>query len=202
MQSSTKPITAIDIPVLQALREATYAVHERLHIHPLTAPLTALDLTQAHYINVLQAFYGFYRPCESQIAGVDQMTSRVTWLEQDLEYFGCNTADISLCFEIPPLQHTAQQLGYFYVVEGSSLGSQIIAQHLHASLGVTPDTGGRFFHAYGKQTGKRWRDYKTQLETKSTQLYQGIVDSACHTFAVLERWLTYCYQRWTWQHNT
>ena len=47
--------------------------------------------------------------------------------------------------DLPDLQGVQEALGCLYVVEGSTLGGQVIARHLRQTLGVDPRCGGSFF---------------------------------------------------------
>ena len=48
-------------------------------------------------------------------------------------------------------------VGCLYVLEGSTLGGQIILRRAAERLGIDADTGAGFFHGYGAQTGAMWR---------------------------------------------
>ncbi len=51
-------------------------------------------------------------------------------------------------------------LGCLYVLEGATLGGQVISRHL-AKLGIGPENGGRFFNGYGARTGEMWKSFQT-----------------------------------------
>ncbi len=181
-----------DETLLGALRAATYEVHERLHVHPMTEPLTSDTLTREHYINVLKAFYGFYVPCEAQIKEF-AYASRLEWLTQDLQYFEVDLDGIALSFSPPDLRSAGALLGYHYVTEGSTLGSQVISKQLRKNLNISPDKGGRFFHAYGKETGVKWKNFRALFERQSAG-HDGVIETALATFLALEKWLWHCHQ--------
>jgi heme oxygenase (biliverdin-IX-beta and delta-forming) len=62
----------------------------------------------------------------------------------------------------PVIGTTAEALGVFYVLEGSTLGGKTILKALR-SRGVS--TGGlHFLDPYGKETGSRWRAFLSVLE--------------------------------------
>ena len=73
----------------------------------------------------------------------------------------------------------------------ATLGGQIVTRHLHASLGVTPETGGAFFSGYAEHTGSRWKAFGTQLSTFALQSGRDdeIVAGANETFETLDQWL-------------
>jgi heme oxygenase len=55
------------------------------------------------------------------------------------------------------LAGVAEALGCLYVLEGSTLGGQIVLRRARAALDVTPDRGGSFFHGHGARTGSMWK---------------------------------------------
>jgi heme oxygenase len=77
------------------------------------------------------------------------------------------------------------------VLEGATLGGQIIDRHLRQSLGIEPATGGAFFHGYGAQVGPMWnrfREVVTDFAT-SDERQRAIVQSAQATFRSFDDWL-------------
>lgn len=52
-----------------------------------------------------------------------------------------------------------EALGALYVLEGATLGGQVIVRSLRRSLGITPESGGAYFHAYGPETGRMWQSF-------------------------------------------
>lgn len=184
------------LTLTQRLKQSTREVHERLHEHPIMAALLSPQLSRQQYINILVAFYGFYRPCEFAVKEMPCITtSRVTWLEADLNALQYNINQVALCEIIPDLQTFSNYLGYHYVVEGSSLGGQVIYRQIQVTLGLTPQTGARFFHGYGKNTAATWRETLALLESQVSHVHDEIVCSAIETFLCLERWLWHCHER-------
>jgi len=174
--------------ILALLRRETGTVHERLHAHPITAPLLSLNLTREHYIHVLQAFYGFHKPL-TKVRSY-RPVSRAGWIERDLESLGCDT-EIALCFELPEINTEAALFGYWYVVEGSSLGSAMIYKHLQKHLGLDAKTGARFFHSYERDTGQYWKEFLGFLAEQNLdeQEQAEAASAALDTFLCLEKWL-------------
>jgi heme oxygenase len=161
--------------------------------------LTSGRLTLAGYCEQLALFYGFYKPLETRLhdgmlssaAPPDALCRRKTaWLANDLEALGFDVRELALCNRLPALETAADRLGCFYVLEGATLGGQIISRHLRQTLGVTPEQGGRFFHAYGASTAFMWQSFRGALcafaTTADTQ--QAVIDSAVSTFRAMRRW--------------
>jgi heme oxygenase len=113
-------------------------------------------------------------------------------LEADLLALGDrDLARIPRCEQLPDLDTVPQVLGCLYVIEGATLGGQIITRHLLANLGLTAQAGVAFFAGYGAETGPRWQAFGAMLRG-GAQRWGGeeeIVASANTTFETLESWL-------------
>ncbi len=153
------------------------------------------------YRRVLQAFYGFYEPLEQQLARVARaspplgfpLAERSVLLARDLVELGTPSHDISelpRCGNLPALSRCEHLAGCLYVIEGASLGGQIIARALARNLGVTKGGGGAFFFGDGERTAGRWKRVLRWLDevASSGAFTDDVVSSACETFRALARW--------------
>jgi len=95
------------------------------------------------------------------------------------------------CAALPALATEAEGLGCLYVVEGSTLGGQVITRQLLKSLGLTAENGVAFFNGYGAETGLRWKAFGAWLEEGAAQLDHddAIIAGANETFRTLGDWL-------------
>ena len=111
-------------------------------------------------------------------------------LRQDLHHLGVSTAAMAQCRTLPPIQTLAQVLGCLYVLEGATLGGRMIAEHIQATLGITPTTGGSLFDGYAEQTGRMWNAMRQilLLGAVDAQAENAMVVSAIATFAALRNW--------------
>lgn len=155
------------------------------------------------YIRILELFYGFYKPIEDILYSSKlieesflQMPRRrkTQWLINDLEHLGFSTSQItklSLCKVLPTLQTQHQLMGCLYVLEGSTLGGQIISGHLHRNLGITSTNGGQFFNSYGTKVGLMWRQFMAVLSRYATaSCYEAeIIAAANETFSCFQGWI-------------
>jgi heme oxygenase len=108
-----------------------------------------------------------------------------------LDVAGNEIAAIQRCEAVPELESVSQGIGCMYVLEGSTLGGQIISRHLKETLAITPETGGAFFASYGPELGNRWKEFREavcQDERSLTQADQ-IVAAARDTFQCFNDWL-------------
>lgn len=196
-------VTAPALPnVLARLRLETRREHEAVeHVLNLMG-----SLTESTYRQRLIKFYGFYNPLEAALT--DRCTPehsnhdagqlalhlprlhKSELLRQDLQQLGVSTAGLAQCTALPPIQATAQVLGCLYVLEGATLGGRMITQHVQATLGITPTTGGSFFDGYAGDTAKMWNAMRQTLLSGAVdvQAENAMVASAIATFTCLRVW--------------
>ena len=182
--------------ILQRLRSETASHHAAIESQ---MPLLDPELSRQTYIHLLQRFWGYYSPLEQRLRS-QSFEGRYLWSDRektprlisDLLALGATTTGLARCENLPCLDSTAKILGCLYVIEGASLGGQIIAKHLDANLGLTPETGASFFSGYGVSTGPYWLAFRTFLSEFAASLNQDdqIVVSANATFQTLGDWLS------------
>lgn len=176
------------------LREETRTEHVRLE--------TFVDIptrlaSNESYRWLLKRFYGFYLPFEPALReatpelGLD-MTSRTKLpsLERDLVALGIDPQTVPLCSEIPELDE-GQAVGAWYVLEGSTLGGQIISRMLAERRQIGLDNGGAFFAGYGGENGPMWRSFGAAANEWLIR-HEATADAvvgAKITFAAIERWM-------------
>jgi heme oxygenase len=51
-----------------------------------------------------------------------------------------------------------------YVLEGSTLGGQILTRQIHDQLGFTPEYGCQFFSRYGPRVYEMWKTFGQKAE--------------------------------------
>lgn len=185
--------------VLQDLKEKTLEQHRQLESHPLLHQLTSADLSLPVYTTILSKFYGFFSPLEKLVSQcspenylADFPERRKTQLFlQDLEKLD-QDVQIDLCNNLPAIPDIDSAMGALYVMEGSTLGGQMISRHVEKTLGLTPSHGTAFFYGYGKDTGKRWKKFQEALQHFAAQRpsYQQLIATSQDTFYKLNHWLS------------
>ncbi len=182
--------------VLPLLRAATGEAHQQLE--------DAVGIERrigdpAAYRQLLEIFLGFYRPLETRLAslqgwaqsGIDLATRRKTpWLEADLSALGLTTPAVAAlpdCAELPSVAGSLDRgFGCLYVLEGATLGGRHITAALQNS--PVPADARRFFASYGAETGTRWREFLSALESRQPVDPSDVVLAARETFTCLHRW--------------
>ncbi len=190
-------VAELPIGFLARLKAQTRPEHEAIEA---ALGLMGDGLTTDMYRYTLERFYGFYRPLEDRLWGVAGWGGRglnlderrkAPLLEIDLRRLGVNAMrGLPVCLDLPPHESVASCFGCLYVLEGATLGGQIITRHVRDRLGVTPESGGRFFHGYGERAGEMWQVFRAALTAFATteQRQDEIVLAAAATFRTLHRW--------------
>ena len=207
--------------IMQRLREETRDCHDRLETR-LGLPASVSFLPE--YRALLIRFYGFYVPIEMRLAfwlDNENMTDAVlssldypvrrktSLLQQDLQALGLTEAEraaLPRCETLPRLDTLPRALGCLYVLEGSTLGGQLLARSFAAALGIEATNGGAFFHSYGLEIGARWRAFGQCLtawdnaqhrdaqnafasDDRNRSAQEAMISTARETFRTLEAWL-------------
>ncbi len=181
---------------LPRLREQTRAAHAAIEFE---LDLIGPGLGRVMYRQRLARFFGFYQPLEAELhrsssilAGLNDFAARrkTPLLLADLDHFDVNPAALPLCTRLPELRSAEARYGCLYVLEGATLGGQVIGRHLRERLGIEPHSGGRFFAGYGDRTGSMWHSFRAALAgfAEQSTAPQAIVDAALQTFECLRCW--------------
>lgn len=186
--------------ILQRLKQATLARHAALESRSV---LLDPGLSHAAYRACLGRFFGYYAPLERRLlrsqgwrrVGLAYGDRHKTpQLSQDLAALGVTSfelAQMPMCCALPDLRTAARLFGCLYVIEGATLGGQIVTRHLRACLGLTPLSGGSFFSGYAEHTGSHWKAFGVHLcaFAQDSGHEDEIVAGANETFETLDRWL-------------
>jgi heme oxygenase len=184
--------------ILPWLKRETQPSHARLE---RIVDIVNRVRTSSDYRTLLETFYGLYQPLESEIArSVHQIAPwlpdienrrRTPSLKADLRVLG-NVCPGSLPLaSVPSLCSLSDIFGCLYVLEGSTLGGQIISRQIGSHLDFTPENGCSFFASHGAETGNMWRKFSHAIEAYSVSHPEdrvAIVRAATDTFGVFANW--------------
>ncbi|MFJ4440573.1 biliverdin-producing heme oxygenase [Pseudomonas sp. NPDC089422] len=179
-------------PLLLALREGTRDCHKALEAR---LPFFSPGFDSAAYRRLLQAYYGFHAPLEHHLSAYQGPERRKTaTLARDLQALKLSEADIDalpLCQALPAIRDEASALGVMYVLEGSTLGGQVLKRAMAERLGIGHDSGAAFLDVYGPLTGSYWRSFLERLGQASATgpAQAATVQAAIDTFTHFEQWL-------------
>ncbi|MHA3735655.1 biliverdin-producing heme oxygenase [Pseudomonas sp. Eth.TT006] len=186
-------------PVLQDLRAGTAELHIALEKR---LPFFSDQLDTYAFQRLMQAYFGFYRPLERALLDSGHVPAdfdlaarlKAHTLQRDLVNLG-ETAQslelLSVCHQLPVIDSSAACLGVLYVLEGATLGGQILRREIATRLSLDADNGAAFLDVYAAATGRRWRDFIEYLGARPMDVAEraAVVAAAKTTFSCFERWL-------------
>lgn len=180
--------------IRETLKAATAVLHDDIE-----AAMTVMrpDFTADDHRALITRLYGFYQPCEAAVRnalkqqGLDFYETRLKTplLLKDLAFFNIDPAHIALNYALPPMEILPAVFGALYVIEGATLGGQLIAQKLKKDLGLEPAGGCAFHASYGKESAARWREFCVLLEQYAAADPALATSAAVETFSAMNAWL-------------
>jgi heme oxygenase len=189
-----------DIDIMSKLKSRTIHQHQSMES---VVPIFRKDFSREAYVELLEAFLGFFEPVERNLAtiqgwqniGLDlDKRMRASLLRKDLaalRHDDSETRVLAECTNLPRLSSMEEAMGCMYVLEGSTLGGQFIYRELQSRFGISVGTGASFFYGYGAQSGAMWAQFSGCLREFSRRIenQDRIVDSAVSTFDAFETWI-------------
>ncbi len=178
----------------EKLKEHTKIAHLELE-KSLVQKIKAIR-TPADYVDLLVYFYRFFAPLESAIfSSIDTALSDVSkrrksaWIVEDIRFFAPSHPPISASAVIPAIDNPPKALGALYVMEGSTLGGQVICKMIAKRLPSLTNQGLRFFSGYGEDTLPMWENFKKLIngENWSQEQEKEIIDAANRTFTLFKQ---------------
>ena len=182
------------------LRAETQVWHDRVEeLFDLPRQLR----TTEDYRRVLADLLGFHAPMEAAVGRIDwtdvpldlARRCRTPLVERDLRALGLSQAVIDAlprCSRLPQPTDRAAALGCLYVLEGSTLGGQVVRRHVQAALGPEVAGATAFFGSHGPAVGVLWRDFLVLLEKEcaTEAAIRSAAAAATRSFACLADWLS------------
>lgn len=182
--------------ILERLRSETKAAHQALE-KQIVLRIKQVQTPQ-DYTRLLELFYGYFHPLES-ILNTYLDNSSVPFydvrrksdrLVNDIQASGGNPAH-PLCTNLPAIKNVTQAIGAMYVMEGSTLGGQIISTMIKERLQLSSNESLSFFMGYGAQTEEMWSSFSKALinQAINKQAEDEIVTAANETFKKFITWV-------------
>lgn len=184
--------------MLDKLKEETKSAHQNVE-KVLIQELKALSSKQ-DYANLLNRLYHFYVSVEKQLHDIIDTNTipdiekrkhvhRIVQDIKSIDYSIQNQGNFQAPLNIPSLSHA---LGTLYVIEGSTLGGQIISKMLQKQLNLKDDSAISYFKSYGDKTALMWQDFKIYISALEEHINENdMIAGAKNTFKSLENWLSH-----------
>jgi heme oxygenase len=182
--------------ILEVLKAETELIHQSVEQVSLLKKIITHEITLQEYKKLLVIFYGFINPCEKKI----QATFPSLLIAREKSSLLC--ADLSVlqelapnlttfCDSLPVMTTEAETYGYLYVMEGATLGGQVITQALNNNPHLPENMTTLYFNPYGKDTRSKWGNFSAELSQKyvTAAQYQQVISGAVATFTALLYWL-------------
>jgi heme oxygenase (biliverdin-IX-beta and delta-forming) len=179
---------------IQRLRQETEADHRNVEG---AVPLMHQGLNIAEYVQCLQRIYGVVAAWEERAAAIAPewlltavlARQRSPLLELDLAWFGVSEKDDRRP-TLPEMNNLPSLFGTMYVMEGSTLGGQLIARHVEAALHLSEGRGNSYFRGHGSQTGPLWKEFCEMLKLRiPDEQTDTVVVSAKAMFRTFATWM-------------
>ena len=155
---------------LERLRLETAPDHELVE---QSVPLMDEGLSRDTYVACLRKLHGVVAAWENWAAANAPAwihpylanRQRAQLLRLDLIWFGADHSDQQRP-TLPEIADASSLLGAMYVMEGSTLGGQLIARHVERVLNLVPGQGDAYFRGHTDQTGRLWKEFCDLLRTQ------------------------------------
>lgn len=186
--------------IMASLKRHTADAHKQVES---LMPFFTEELSVETYTATLRAFLGFFEPVERKLAvipawetvPIDLATRRrAHLLRADMRALGMPESEISAtpeCRDLPATGNCAAGLGCLYVLEGSTLGGQLIAREMERRFGLDRHSGASFFSSHGKDVGAMWKEFCRAVRSyvNTPDRRAAAVNAATQTFHSFESWM-------------
>jgi heme oxygenase (biliverdin-IX-beta and delta-forming) len=163
------PVQLDEPKPMAMLKSSTHDLHRRLDRASCMTRLMATDLSVQEYVEILKKLHALYTAIEQALLVAEQRWGRSVawqakagWLKNDLHALGEFSIDTSTSthaeqvFLLRLISSNAGLAGCLYVLEGSTLGGQMIAKRLRSTMGHQVTNALSFFDGYGVDTPSIW----------------------------------------------
>ena len=196
------------LTLTELLKAETFPAHARLHTAPFFAALAACQLPLESYVGQLRALAIIHGVLEQSLAGCTDERVASVWkadmgklslLRQDLRYFEPRgvadlkeAADAALKtteqLRLLSVTQPLSLLGSVYVLEGSTLGADVVRPMVARAFLLTGDEGLAYLHSYGLGVQEHWQQFQQRLNGLGLNAEERgqIVQAATDLFQALE----------------
>ena len=186
---------------IQNLRMSTADCHKQLELNSLSLALLSDSVNENIYCRYLTQLYSFVKGFEQYVypalshhfLNINDR-KKALFIEEDLKAHHITFDNYIILKEaffsdIYPGVYVAA--GALYVLEGSTLGGQIIVKHLQKAM-PPGFKNAAYFSAYQQKTGSMWKEFLQQLTAlpQSKQQEQQIISGAITTFKIIDALLS------------
>ncbi|SDF75929.1 Heme oxygenase [Pedobacter terrae] len=182
--------------IANLLRTETAQNHKTLESLMFVNEIMNNSLSIDQYKKLLTINYIIHQRLENELANMldaaiaEQLEMKdrlkLNALTKDLDYWNINSLTLpELAFELfVPKKNTAEVLGALYVLEGATLGGNVIKRHILANPNFkNHENGLNYYGIYGEELGTKWKNFVSVLNERVEEAdYQRCINSANKTF--------------------
>ena len=178
--------------ISQTLKEKTKSLHDKLEQQFQSAKIFDKTYTLDNYRKLIHFNYLFLLNFESDVfKALSKETAqnlhlekrrKLPLIEKDLSSLNIEKSEPE---NLPEIVNEAEAFGVLYVMEGSTLGGNVIAKQL-AKSPEFQNISFHYFNCYGEDTGVLWKNFKESLdENISEHQYDDVLRGAMRAFEFL-----------------
>jgi heme oxygenase len=173
------------------LKSETSQVHDEVEqINIMSKSKPTID----NYIDYLKVLFKIFIPLEQKLFKFSEwkqnnfnfnLTKRVQHLIMDLNNLNVNKSEIILSNNLPNIDSFEKALGVYYVLEGSSLGGQILFKKMLLNYSDQLENKLNYLYGFGKETFKEWKIFIDNINNYAeinSAKKNDILNSALETF--------------------
>lgn len=182
---------------IERLRSETKHIHQALE--KAMIPGIKQATTPQAYSKILTVFYGYFKAIENlldaqlneEIVPAYAQRRKAHIILEDLDAMNLKGTLPALATDLPQISNIHQALGAMYVLEGSTLGGQVITKMLKQNLNVNDTAWLKFFSGYGEDTPNMWSSFIEVLNqyAEDEAYHNEIIEAAINTFAKFKTWI-------------
>lgn len=181
---------------ISRLRTKTAPAHRALEELPISKAIVSPTVSRQDYAAYLNAMADAVHDLETHIfprvsSLIPDLQERrkLSLILEDLAFYGAPKSHFRQVFTTGENTSEAFAMGIVYVMEGSVLGGRMILKNLDNALGMNSESGARYFHGYGTETGSRWKSFMEWLagHEAAQDCSDDIIRGANHAFAAIHQ---------------
>ncbi|GEO98757.1 biliverdin-producing heme oxygenase [Methylobacterium haplocladii] len=174
------------------LRAATAQAHQALERDLDWEARTATLPGYRDLLALMRGFHAGFEPAIGLALGDEDFFGprrRLGALDADLARLGLDATSIAALPAILPNALTSRASGYgaLYVLEGSTLGGQVIGRSIAERHGPNAEAACSYYRGHGRATGRMWNAFRARLDGLDGD---DALEAGIATFDALRVWVS------------